>query len=107
MRYLFTTDNVEFVELDDLIINPGNAPIHRVPTTSGGILRQGRRESDRVSFTAGQLLPTGSDASIFESAGRIHFVLVRSVRTNLSSFSYDGVLMKTRELALEEIRQIR
>src|SRR4051812_19424654 len=89
MRYLFTTDRIEFAELDDFIINPGNAPVYRVPTMTDGILRRGRRESDCVSFTSQQLLPPGSDALIFESAGRIHFILVTNVSTEASSVRYD------------------
>lgn len=106
MRYLFTTDRVEFVELDDFIINPENAPIYRVPTMTGGILRRGRRESDRVAFTSQRLLPSGSDAIVFDSSGRIHFILVTNVSSDLSSVRYEGVLMEKPELSPEEVQQI-
>src|SRR5438477_1991792 len=84
MRYLFTTDRVEFAELDDLIINPGNAPVYRVPTMTGGILRRGRRESDRVSFTSSSYFqPVPTRLFLSRPGAFISFSSRTSARTHL------------------------
>jgi hypothetical protein len=107
MRYLFTTDQDEFIELEDFTINPSNAPVVRVPTMTGGIPRKGRREADRVSYTSHVSLPAGQDAFILDSSGKMHVILVKGVETDLSLQRYDGVLLDIPDLPPEGVQKIR
>jgi len=107
MRYLFTIDRDEFTELEDFIINPSNAPIHRVPTMTGGILRKGRREADGVSYSSHVALFAGQDAFVLDSSGKMHVILVHGVELDLPFHHYRGVLLDTPELPSEGVQQIR